>query len=239
LPTRVAVLLINGIVIALALTAVPVHADPIRVSGALNVNSAGGDFPSYEGPINELVFSLVAAGLPTLFGEALETIPILGNRGGLELSRSATPQPLIAGASHSLSMRATFTRGRAFEDSFTGRRYDIAGDFLFTGGTAVLQGDPLGLMSGRAPVTFFGKLSGFDIDTGALLFQHSLSGTGTGRVLFYAPNPPFFDYQYSLAPVPEPTTLLLLGSGLGWLAMRPRGGRRTKVKPLQRDTSGS
>lgn len=76
-----------------------------------------------------------------------------------------------------------------------------------------------------APVTFSGALSGFDIDTGALQFRHSLYGSGTGQVLFFTPNPSFFDYQYSLTPVPEPATLLLIGSGLGWLGMRHRRSR--------------
>jgi hypothetical protein len=210
----------------LVLTAVPARADPIRVSGQLSINSAGGDFPEYRGPINELLFSLAADGIPTLHGEVLETIPALGNRGTLQISRSPTPQPLAAGVSHSLSMRASFTRGRAYEESLGDTRfYDIAGDFLFTGGMAVLEGDPLGLIGGRAPVQFSGTLSGFDIDTGALLFSRSLHGSGMGQVLFYGPNPPFFDYQYSLDPVPEPGSIFLLATGLGWIAV----GRRYRL----------
>jgi hypothetical protein len=213
----------------LTLAVGPAQADPIRVSGRLNIDSAGGDYPSYQGPINELVFSLAAGGLPTLHGEVLETIPAIGSRGGLEISRAATPQPLTVGAGHSLSMRATFTRGRAFEENFgDGRAFDIAGDFLFTGGTAILEGDPLGLIGGRAPVKFSGTLSGFDIDTGALLFSRLLYGSGTGQVLFYGPNPPFFDYQYSLDPVPEPASMLLMATGLGWITIRCRGARRGK-----------
>ena len=224
LPFRGAILLISGIVIGVSLNAAPAHADPIRVSGSLYVDSAGGDFPSYHGPINELIFSLAADGLPTVDGEVLETIPAIGNRGTLEISRSATPQPLVVGAPHSLSMHATFTLGRAFEEVLGERRaYDIAGDFLFTGGTAILEGDPLGLIGGAAPVTFSGTLSGFDIDTGAVLFNRSLYGSGTGRVLFYEPSPPFFSYEYSLDPTPEPASMLLFCTGIGWIVIRRRG----------------
>ena len=217
-------------VIGLALGCAPgiVQADTIRVSGNVYMDSAGGDFPDYTGPINELIYSLAGPGLPSARGEVLETIPELGTRGGLEITRSPAP-PLVPGASHSLSTRATFTFGQAIEDNFfsgAGRAYHIAGDFAFIGGSAALTPGEFDVWIGRAPISFIGTLSGFDIHTGALLFRHTLHGSGTGRVTFAPHNPAFFEYAYSLDPVPEPTTVLLFGSGLGWLAMRARRARR-------------
>jgi hypothetical protein len=91
--------------------------------------------------------------------------------------------------------------------------------------------DPIRVSGGPAPVKFSGTLNGFDIDTGALLFTRSLYGSGTGRVLFYGPNPPFFDYQNSLGPVPEPASMLLFGTGVAWIIIRRRGARRENREP--------
>jgi hypothetical protein len=232
LATRAGILPTKGIVVAFVVigaalaTGRVASAEPIRVTGQVSISSAGGDYPDYDGPINELLYRLVGAGLPLASGESLETIPVLGNRGGLELSRSSSPNPLVAGAAHSLSTQATLAFGRAFEADWpVGHVYDIAGDFRFTGGTATLRPIDFDGFAGRAPVTFDGTLSGFDVDTGALLFRQSLYGSGTGEVTFYQANPTFFLYTYDLEPVPEPATLLLLGGGLGWVALRVRRHR--------------
>jgi hypothetical protein len=232
-PFSVAALLTKSIVLTLVvLGGAAAHAEPIRVTGQIFIDSAGGDFPDFNGPINELIYFLAGPGLPAASGEVLETIPALGTRGGLEITRSATPQPLVAGVSHSLTTRATFVLGRAFEPDFLagGRAYDIAGDFQFTGGPAVLESVPFDELVGQAPFTFDGFLRAFDIDTGALLFSHSLHGRGIGEVTFSPANPAFFQYRYSLDPVPEPGTLMLLGGALSVLAARHRR-RFTRHRP--------
>lgn len=224
---RLAVLLTSGIGAALLLSSGKLYAEPILVTSHVLIDSAGGDFPDFNGPINELIYSLAGAGLPSARGESLETIPDLGNRGGLQVSRSPSPQPLVAGATHSLSTIATFAFGRAFEEGWpqTGRVYDIAGEFRFTGGPAMLRPEPFDELVGRGPIALKGTLSAFDIDTRALLFRRTLRGSGIGEVTFAPANPAFFQYRYSLNPVPEPGTLFLLASGLGWMVVRRRGRR--------------
>jgi hypothetical protein len=175
-------------------------------------------------PIDELIYFMAGPGLPEARGEVFETSAAHGTRGGLIVMTAPVPMPLVAGASFDLSTRSTFSLGQAIEATWpeSGRVYDIAGDFLFTAGTARLEAGDFGLLVGAAPFTFDGVLRASEKGTGALLFEAQLRGSGRAAVHLFQQNPAFFDYRYSLDPVPEPTTLLLIASGLGALRL----GRR-------------
>ncbi len=229
--SRVAISLV-GVLFACGLMAETAGADSIPVSGVVELHSHGGDFPEYPGPVHQLIYGLGGPGLPRGYGVAFQHVPALGTHGNLEITRFDRPSPLVAGATHNLSTRATFTIGHLDGDQpLPGGGpvdYNIAGDFLFTAGTALLSADSQYSLIGQAPVKMMATLRGFDIDTGALLFSHTLHAAGTGTVMFTRDNPEFFYYNYDLAPVPEPATLLLLGSGLGGLVVAARR-RRTRA----------
>lgn len=93
------------------------------------------------------------------------------------------------------------------------------------------------IVSGRTTFTFTGTLSGFADPslTGAPLFSVDLTGGGTGPFAAIAGfgnlgSGVFLDYvDYHFddgAPVPEPGSLLLFGSGVAWVAARCRRRRQ-------------
>jgi hypothetical protein len=207
----------------------PAAADAIRVTGTVFVDSAGGDFPEIPLPIDELIYFLAGPGLPDARGEVLATSAVHGTHGGLVVTRPPLPDPLIPGTSYNLSSRATFTKGQAIEATWpeSGRVYDIAGDFLFTAGDAVLRDGGNGLLLGAAPFTFSGTLQGFAKTTGELLFNDELHGAGSATVHLFPQHPAFFDYRYQLAPTPEPAAALMVTFGIG-IVLRRRRSRATR-----------
>ena len=96
----------------------PAAADPVRVTGTVFIDSAGGDFPDIPQPIDELIYFLSGSGLPEARGEVFETSAVHGTHGGLVVARPPVPEPLLAGSSYDLSTRATFTMGQAIESTF-------------------------------------------------------------------------------------------------------------------------
>jgi hypothetical protein len=104
-----------------------------------------------------------------------------------------------------------------------------------TAGTAVLYGADYQL-NGTAPFTFTGFLSAFDPATGATLFERSFRGSGVAKVYLYPSDRSRFVYQYEVTPVPEPTTLVLLGTGmLGVFARRRARPRFSSGRLRSRD----
>ncbi len=63
------------------------------------------------------------------------------------------------------------------------------------------------------------------------VFAASLRGEGTGTVSFYdnsAGFGPHFNVSYTIKPIPEPATMLLLGTGLAGIGMKIRKRRQAK-----------
>jgi len=146
--------------------------------------------------------------------------------------------PCAAGTS--LGLSTDFTGSSYTEDSaiFEGLFYP---DVYYTGSMTIRAGSVIvpdladrAVLS--APFTASGFLAGYDniAGTGALLFSTALSGRGTASVTFRNLHLPGIEgihadsisYQFDdSAPIPEPATLLLVGSGLSAMYLRRRRRR--------------
>jgi hypothetical protein len=212
--------LLASIILTLAFLPARADAEPIVISGG---------FLTSTGPSNTGRFDFVGAGFsvagitdmglvrpamcfPCNAGETVDLSSLL--TGGLELDGPM----IIDGSSVSNPADATFD---------------------FKAPSIVMPGNPVDFSVTRA-FTFSGTLFGLDETGQHTVFTRALSGRGTLTASFRAipviEDVRAFDftsvrYEFeSTDPVPEPFTMLLVGTGLGGIALRVRQLRRTSSR---------
>lgn len=197
-------------VIVLAVSAAHAAADPIRVvGGRLSIDT--GDPPS---------FTLMAADLRTYIGEAFNS----------NWDPSCTYQ-CAAGTTINLAIKPSEGDGFAFLMRDDGARGFPVIRFDFAAPSVTLpsdQGTPRDAIF-RVPFTFTGQLAAFPTAdlTGQPVFDANLFGHGTARLNMFVEGGRYtfsqLDYEFQVPdPVPEPATLLLVGSGAALLWRRRR-----------------
>jgi hypothetical protein len=211
-PTCAALALSIAILPALA------QADPIPITGGFLTAVGQGNFGTFEitGPGLSLTGSTQTGNVEPAACSGCQSGTVL-RMGSLFTDRHEFADPIIIDGS-----------------PFTGA---LSGVFEFTSASIITPDEPADFTIQQA-FTFSGLLSAFDELGQNFLFSRMLVGQGLLTANFdlnpqsEVENRAIFDfrdirYEFTAAePVPEPLTLLLVGSGLGTIAFRNRRRRR-------------
>lgn len=203
----------------LALSLPAVHAEPVSIGGSLRSS------PTDSGSLR---WATLFFGGDMFLGEMPRPLTP-----GEELCTPCSPGQV-------LDLSTTFTLAA---DGLWFTSPDEPGRPAFGEGQLTFAGTPVTVpvrtAGGGFELTFPLAATGFlrfvDAETSNVLFENSVFGTGVGGLLLTGPNSAvpysFAAFRYDLAdPVPEPTSIVLTGTGVLWLARHARNRRRTRAQ---------